>query len=59
MVKNLPAMSETWVQFLGCEDAWEKGIATHFSVFAWRTTEGPAGAATAHGVARSQTLLGN
>ena len=32
MVKNLPAMEETWVQSLG----WEKGIATHSSIFAWR-----------------------
>ena len=29
MVKNLPAMQETWVQSLGWEDALEKGMATH------------------------------
>ena len=31
MVKNLPAMRETWVQSLGWEDPLEKGKATHFS----------------------------
>ena len=34
-VKNLPAMQETWVQFLGQEDPLEK-MATHFSILAWR-----------------------
>jgi len=34
MVKNLPAMQETWVQSLGQEDPLEKGIATHFSILA-------------------------
>ena len=33
-VKNLPAMSETWVQFLGQEDPLEKGMATHSSILA-------------------------
>ena len=36
MVKNLPAMQETWVQFLGQEDPLEKGMATHSSILAWR-----------------------
>ena len=36
MVKNLPAMKETWVQSLGQEDPLEKGMATHSSVLAWR-----------------------
>ena len=35
MVKNLPAMQETWVQSLGWEDALEEGIATHSSILAW------------------------
>ena len=30
LVKNLPAMQETWVQSLGWEDPLEKGTATHF-----------------------------
>ena len=33
-VKNLPAVQETWVRFLGQEDAPEEGMATHSSVLA-------------------------
>ena len=36
LVKNSPAMWETWVRSLGWEDALEKGKATHSSVLAWR-----------------------
>ena len=36
MVKNLPAMQETWFQSLGQEDPLEKGMATHSSILAWR-----------------------
>ena len=36
LVKNPPAMPETWVRSLGGEDPLEKGKATHFSVLAWR-----------------------
>ena len=36
MVKNLPAMRETWVRSLGQEDPPEKGMATHSSILAWR-----------------------
>ena len=36
LVKNLPAMQETWVCFLGQEDPLEKGMATHCSTLAWR-----------------------
>ena len=36
MVKNSPAMEETWVQFLGQEDPLEEGMATHSSILAWR-----------------------
>ena len=35
-VKNPPAMWETWVQSLGCEDPLEEGMATHSSILAWR-----------------------
>ena len=35
MVKNLPAMQETWVRSLGWEDPLEKGMATHSSILAW------------------------
>ena len=37
MVKNPPAMWETWVRSLSWEDALEKGKATHSSILAWRT----------------------
>ena len=36
LVKNPPAMRETWVQSLGWEDSLEKGKATHSSILAWR-----------------------
>jgi len=36
MVKDLPAMWEIRVQFLGWEDPLEKGMATHSSILAWR-----------------------
>ena len=36
MVKNLPAMQETWVRFLGWEDPLEKGMAIHSSILTWR-----------------------
>ena len=36
MVKNPPAMQETWVQFLGQEDILEKEMTTHSSILAWR-----------------------
>ena len=35
LVKNLPTMQETWVQFLGLEDPLEKGMATSSSMLAW------------------------
>ena len=43
MVKNLPAMRETWVWFLGWEDPLEEGMATHCSIFAWRIPISPWG----------------
>ena len=45
MVKNLLAMQETWVKFLGQEDPLEKGMATHSSILVWRSpwTEEPEG----------------
>ena len=36
MVKNLPAVQETWVRSLGQEDTLEKSMATHSSILAWR-----------------------
>ena len=45
IVKNLPPMWETRVQYLGREDPLEKGMATHSSIVAWRIplTEEPGG----------------
>jgi len=45
MVKNPPAMQETWVRSLGWEDPLEKGMATHSSILAWKIprTEEPGG----------------
>ena len=45
VVKNLPAMQKTWVQFLGQEDPLEKGMASPSSILAWRIpcTEEPGG----------------
>ena len=37
MVKNLPAVWETWVRSLGQEDALEKEMAIHSSILAWKT----------------------
>ena len=37
IVKNLPAMQETWDQSLGREDTLEKGMATHSSIFDWKS----------------------
>ena len=36
LVKNLPAMQETWVQSLSWEDAPKKGMTIHSSILAWR-----------------------
>ena len=58
MVKNLPAMQETWVQPLGREDLLEKGMDTHSSILAWRIpwTEEP-GRLQSIGVPKSWTRL--
>ena len=58
MVKNPPALRETWVQSLGWEDPLEEGMATHFSTLAWRIPmDRGAWRATVHGVAKSWTRL--
>ena len=45
MVKNLPAMQDTWVQSLGQEDSLEKEMATHSNILIWEIpwTEEPGG----------------
>ena len=56
MVKNLPAMWETWVQSLGWENPLDKGMATHSSILAWRIPlDRGAWWAAVHGVAKSRT----
>ena len=56
MVKNLPAMQETWVLFLGWEDPLEKEMATHSSILVWRIPmDRGAWRAAVHGVAKSWT----
>ena len=53
LVKNLTAMWETWVRSLGWEDLLEEGMATHYSIPAWRISmDRGAWWATVHGVAR-------
>ena len=54
LVKNLPAMLETWVQSLGWEDPLEEGMATHSSTLAWRIPmDKGAWQLGVHGVAKS------
>ena len=45
MVKNAPAMQETWVQSLGWEDTLKKEMAIHSSLLSWKTpwTQEPKG----------------
>ena len=52
MVKNLPEIQETWVQFLGWEDLLEKKMATQSSMLAGISHSQGAWWATAHGVAK-------
>ena len=56
VVKNLPAMWETWVQSLGWEDPLEEGMATYSSILAWRLSmDRGAWQATVYGIIKSQT----
>ena len=59
LVKNPPAMWETWLQSLGWEDPLEKAMVTLSNILAWRIswTEEPGGLPTVHGVAKSRTQL--
>ena len=58
MVKNLPAIGETQVRSLGWEDSIEKGMATHYSILAWRIpwTEEP-GELHSLGITQSWTQM--
>ena len=56
MIKNLPAMWETWGLSLGWEDPLEEGMATDSSILAWRIPmDRGAWRAAVHGVAKSRT----
>ena len=59
MVKNPPAMRETWVRSLGWEDPLEEGMTTHSSILAWRIPmDRGAWQAIVHGIAESDTTEG-
>ena len=53
MVKNWPAMQETWVWSLGQEDPLEKGMATHSSILTWRIPWTEQMVGYSYGVAKS------
>ena len=56
MVKNLPAVQETWVRSLGWEDPLKEGLATHSNILAWRIPmDRGTRRATVHGVVKSLT----
>ena len=58
IVKNLPAMQETWVRSLSWKDPLEEGMATHSNILTWRITmDRGAWQVTVHGVAESQPRL--
>ena len=58
LVKNLPAMWETWVQSLGWENPLEEGMTTHSSIHALRIPmDKGAWQVVVHGVIKSQTSL--
>ena len=61
LVKNLPAMQETWVRFWGQDNPLEKEMTTHSSVLARKIlwTEDPGRLHTDHGVSRVRHGLGN
>ena len=60
MVKNPPAMWETWVQSLDWKDSLEEGMATHSSILPWRIPmDRGALWAAVHGVIMSQIQLGD
>ena len=61
LVKNLPAVQETWVRSMGWEDPLEEGMAPYSSILTWRIPMDREACpwATIHGVAKSQTRLGD
>ena len=60
MIKNLPAVWETWAQSLDWEDLLEEGMATHSNILARRIPmDSGAWQATVRGVTKNQTRLSN
>ena len=60
LVKDPPAIWETWVRFLGWEDPLEKSMATHSSILAWRIPmDCSLPGSFVHGVTKSWTRLRN
>ena len=60
VVKNPPAMQETWVRSLSWEDPPEEGMTTHSSILIWRIPmDSGVWWARVHGVTKSQTRLSN
>ena len=57
LVKKLPAMKEIQFLFQGQEDPWEKEMAIHSSILAWKIPWLEDWGATVHGVAKSQAYL--
>ena len=57
MVKNLPAVPETWVRPLCWEDPLEKEMATHSSILTWNTPWAEKPGRLVYGVTKSQTRL--
>ena len=58
MIKNLPAMRETWFHSLGWEDPLKEGMASHSSILAWRIPmDRGAWRAAIQGAAKGQTAL--
>ena len=58
MVKNPPAMWETWVRSLGWENPLEKGMASRFSILVWRIPKDRgAWLAAVHRITKNQTRM--
>ena len=59
MVKNLPAMQETWILSLGQEDPLEEGMATHQCSCLGKPMDRGVWRARVHGVPKNRTRLSN
>ena len=57
MIKNPPAVQETWIRSLVWEDPLEEGMATYSSILAWRIPVDRRAWQAVHGVAKSQTQM--